>query len=143
MFQMESHGGMYFSMWYGVYDVRSRRLRYASAGHHASYLVSADRATMVPLATRNLVIGAVPTAKFVAAETQVAPASHLYVFSDGVFEVTTADGIQWGLRDFLPLLQAPAAAPGEEAARLYQQVRAVAKPGHLEDDFTALVVTLL
>jgi hypothetical protein len=32
-FPMESHGGMYFTIWYGVYDMDSRRLDYASAGH--------------------------------------------------------------------------------------------------------------
>lgn len=143
MFQMDSHGGLYFSIWYGVYDLRTRVLRYASAGHHASYLVSADRATMEPLRTRNLVIGAMPEAKFSAAECQVAPGSRLYVFSDGCFEVLTPSGAQWELPDFLPLLQQPPSGEGAETRRLYDAVRAAARPGPLDDDFTALAVTFL
>jgi len=38
MFQMENHNGMFFTIWYGVYD-RATELVYASAGHHPAYLV--------------------------------------------------------------------------------------------------------
>ncbi len=141
MFQMDSHDGMYFSMWYGVYDVLTRTLRYASAGHHPSYLVDAARSQSQPLQTRNLVIGAMPGLSFTAASTQVAPGSTLYVFSDGVFEVSTQQGTQWGLPDFLPLLTAPTLPGSTEPERLHQAVRQIAKPGPLEDDFSLLTVT--
>ncbi|GAB2587150.1 hypothetical protein GCM10027034_19380 [Ramlibacter solisilvae] len=143
MFQMDSHDGMYFSIWYGVYDLRSRVLRYASAGHHASYLAGPGRGPLQALKTRNLVIGAMPGAAFHGAEATVPPGSMLYIFSDGVFEVATRSGGQWALPDFLPLLEGPAAPAGQEAGRLYEAVRAVAKPGPLDDDFSLLVVTFL
>lgn len=141
MFQMEAHDGMYFSIWYGVYDVRDRSLRYASGGHHPSCLVSSDRARMDPLRTRNLVIGAMPGLPFASATVQVEPDSSLYVFSDGVFEVLGPGGKQFGLPDFLPLLQQPRAGDGQEAARIEGAVRAMSRPGPLDDDFTLLVVT--
>ena len=31
MFPMESHGSMFFTMWYGVYQLSTRTLRYALA----------------------------------------------------------------------------------------------------------------
>ncbi len=141
MFQMESHDGMYFSMWYGVYDLRSRLLRYASAGHHPSYLASSTRTEIRPLSTRNLVIGAMPGIRFTDASIEVPANSTLYVFSDGVFEVATRDGGQWGLQDFLPLLSAQPPADSSEPARLYAAVREVARPGPLDDDFSMLTVT--
>lgn len=143
MFQMESHGGMYFSIWYGVYQPQTRRLLYASAGHHPSYLAQPSRQEMVPLQTRNLMIGALPEAKFIADSVEVQPGSVLYVFSDGVFEVVTKEGTQWGLRDFLPLLRHPAVPGIGEPERLYRAVQDVARPGALDDDFSMLVVTFV
>lgn len=143
MFQMESHGGMYFSIWYGVYDAGARTLRYSSAGHHPSYLAQPAPEPMRPLQTRNLVIGAWPEAPFVADQTSVAPGSRLYVFSDGVFEVVTKDGTQWGLPDFLPLLDQPADPLLSEPERLYRAVQGVARPGAFDDDFSMLVVTFV
>ncbi len=143
MFQMESHGGMYFSIWYGVYEPQTRRLRYSSAGHHPSYLAQPSRQEMVPLQTRNLMIGALPEAKFVSDSVEVQPGSVLYVFSDGVFEVVTKEGTQWGLQDFLPLLRRPAVAGVGEPERLYRAVQEVARPGALDDDFSMLVVTFV
>jgi serine phosphatase RsbU (regulator of sigma subunit) len=138
MFQMENHDGMFFSMWYGVYDMPTRQLRYASAGHHASYLLGADRAASDALRTRNMVIGAMPPGQaFTAAQCDVPEGGTLYVFSDGVFEVETPDGQQLGLPEFLPLLHAPDAS----ARGMYETVRSRARPGPLEDDFTLLAVT--
>lgn len=143
MFQMDSHGGMFFSIWYGTYDVQSRELNYASAGHHPSYLTNPSREEMRPLQTRNLVIGAMPGVPYVADRVSIEPGSRLYVFSDGVFEVVTKEGTQWGLQDFLPLLQQPADPKLGEPERLYRAVQDVARPGSLDDDFSMLVVTFL
>lgn len=143
MFQMDAHDGMYFTMWYGVYDLRSGGLRFACAGHHASYVVSADRLRVTPLRTRNLVIGAVPARSFASAQAPIEPGSTLYVFSDGVYEVLARDGRQLGLNDFLPLLQQPRADAGGEARRIEARVRAQARPGSFDDDFTLLAVTFV
>jgi sigma-B regulation protein RsbU (phosphoserine phosphatase) len=51
MFPMEDNAGMYFTMWYGVFDTLSRCLDFASAGHHPAYLVAGDRREAVPLKT--------------------------------------------------------------------------------------------
>lgn len=142
MFQMEQHDGMYFSAWYGVYDSASRSLRYASGGHHPSFLISSD-SSVLPLKTRNLVIGAMPDMAYVDAAAAVAPGSRLYIFSDGVFEVTTREGTQWDLDDFLPLLVEQGEGGVTESQRLYSRVKQVARPGPLEDDFSMLVVTFL
>lgn len=144
MFQMDSHDGMYFSIWYGVYDARTRKLCYASGGHHPAYLKSPTDAAgdaILPLQTRNLVIGAMPGVRFTDASVTVEPGSMLYVFSDGVFEVITRDGAQWGLKDFLPLLGAGSGTAASEPARLYAAVQQVARPGPLDDDFSLLTVT--
>lgn len=140
-FQMDEHDGLYFSIWYGVYDTAARVLRYASGGHHPAFIATPGQPGASPLKTRNLIIGAMPGSKFSSEQVTVAPGSRLYVFSDGVFEIETRQGTQWALADVLPLLEGPAEPGVAESERLYRAVRAAARPGPLDDDFSMLVVT--
>lgn len=143
LFQMESHDGLVFSIWYGVFDGRDRRLRYASGGHHPSYLASPDAGSLAPLRTRNLVIGALPEAGFQAAEVEVPAGARLFLFSDGVYELHARDGRAWALADLLPWLAQVPPADEAPARWLQQAVLAQARPGPLEDDFSLLAVTFL
>ena len=60
---------------------------------------------------------------------------------DGVFEIVTRDGIEWGLNDLVPFLQLPHSPDMTESRRLFRDVRQLAQPGGLDDDFTLLVLT--
>jgi serine phosphatase RsbU (regulator of sigma subunit) len=140
MFPMEDHAEMYFTMWYGVYDPWTRELRFASAGHHPAFLIAADREKAVALSVRNGLVGAMPNTVYRSAVASVPPGASLYLFSDGVFEIVTKDGVQWSLNDFLPLLLGPAKAGQDESARLFGEVRDLARPGGLDDDFSLLVL---
>jgi hypothetical protein len=64
MFQMSTHGGLYLTLWYGVYDLETRTLAYCSAGHHPSYLVAQARERAIPLKTGNIMIGATSPFEF-------------------------------------------------------------------------------
>jgi len=141
MFQMEDHAEMYFTIWYGVYEPASRRLDFACAGHHAAYLLGPDRAEATPLATRNLMIGAVPEARYKADSITAPPGASLYVFSDGVFEIVTKEGLQWSLQDFTPLLLSPQVPGLSEGQRLFSAVTEAARPGGFDDDFSLMVLT--
>ncbi|MDP3613053.1 MAG: PP2C family protein-serine/threonine phosphatase, partial [Rubrivivax sp.] len=134
------HGGMFFTIWYGVLELPSRRLRFASAGQHPAYVVGAQGGVPQPLATRNLVIGAMPEAIFDADVAQLQPGDRLYLFSDGVFEIVTQDGQTWTLDEFLPLLGQPLPSGLGEPEHLFKVVRALARPGPLDDDFSILTL---
>ncbi len=143
LFQMNTHGGMYLTLWYGVYDLETRTLRYCSAGHHPSYLVPEARERAIPLRTRNIVIGATPAFEFESASVEVPPGSRLYVFSDGIFEIETKAGEQWGLDHILPLIVEPPVPEMTEPERLLRAIRGHARSPDFEDDFTVLVATFL
>jgi serine phosphatase RsbU (regulator of sigma subunit) len=140
MFQMENHNGMFFSIWYGVYDLAHHMLAFACGGHHPAYLVSADRGEVMALKAAGPLIGIAEDAGFEEASVSVPADATLHLFSDGVFEVEDKQGRQLGLDDFLPLLQQPALAGRNEAQRLYQAVRSYARPGPLDDDYSYLTV---
>jgi serine phosphatase RsbU (regulator of sigma subunit) len=141
MFQMDRHGNMYATLWYGVYDLRNRTLAFCSAGHHPGFLVPPERNMALPLATKNIMIGAVPDYAYKAGSVGVSPDSRLYVFSDGVFEITTRDGKEWGIDDFVPLLLEPVIAAIPEPKRLHRAVLQHTRSALLEDDFSMVVVT--
>jgi sigma-B regulation protein RsbU (phosphoserine phosphatase) len=141
MFQMDDHAGMYFTMWYGVFDPASRRLEFASAGHHPAYLVGAERDGSAALRTRNMMIGAMPDLSYKQEGVQLPEGASIFLFSDGVFEIVTNDGQQWTLQDFLPLLLKPPSPETKECRRLFDEVTSVARPGGFDDDFSIVVLT--
>lgn len=105
-FDMDSQNGMFFTLWYGVYDKSSRELSYASGGHPPAILVSAD-GTSRRLTTNGFIIGGMSPMSFKKASVQIAPGSKLYVFSDGVYEVEKPDGHTMSLDEFAAELPAP------------------------------------
>lgn len=141
LFQMEDHAGLYFTIWYGVYNVRTRALTYASGGHHPAYLVPADRALAIPLRTKSVIIGAMPAMDFRQETVTIAPGASLYVFSDGVYEIIDKDGKQWALDDFVDLILADREDGTAEPDRLYREVSKRAQPHTLDDDFSLVVFT--
>ena len=140
-FPMERHADMYFTVWYGVFDSLTRRLDYAAAGHHAAILLAETRDASLALRTRNPIIGATPGRVYGAATVTVPPGASLYLFSDGVFEIVTHDGIEWGLADFVPIIVAPRDPGYSESRRLYRHVCAMSRTRDLDDDFTLVVLT--
>jgi serine phosphatase RsbU (regulator of sigma subunit) len=143
MFQMDRHAEMYFSIWYGVFDPSTRRLVYASAGHHPSYLRDAVFGSTTALRTRNPVIGARPEGRFEQAETIVPFAAKLYLFSDGLYEVIDRDGKDWGIEDLRQLIEQTPSTTPSEPRHLFDTVRGAARPGPLDDDASIVHVTFL
>ena len=142
MFQMENHGGMLLSLWYGVFDLASHTVVYTSAGHHAAYLVDPERRGTVELDVSNVLIGMMPGYAYRNGEARFAPGSSVYVFSDGVFEIDAVDGQPWGLEDFVALLTAPSQPGKPEAQHLLETVQARTGRKAFEDDFTLVVAAI-
>ncbi len=136
-FQSDRQGGLFFTIWYGVADVAARRLAFACAGQHPAFLAPAGGAPE-PLWVRNPGVGLAPDIAFRTAEVALPPGARLVLFSDGAFEIRTADGAQRGIQDFLPALCAPPVPGLPEAERLLRAARAGARPGPPEDDIAIL-----
>jgi serine phosphatase RsbU (regulator of sigma subunit) len=141
MFQADTDDVPFFSIWGFTYNIGTRLLRYCSAGHHPGFVVRPADGTVTPLNTANPLVGMMPGRTFKAAECVLPAAAMLYLFSDGVFEITSADGKQMTLQDFLPVLQQPCPSLADEPKRIYQRVRAIARPGPLADDLSVVVLS--
>lgn len=134
-FPMEEHNGLLLTLWYFVHHLPTRRLRYASAGHHPSFL-QPPHSPAEPLTQRGPTIGMLPFGRWQIGETTPPPGSRLTIFSDGAFEILPATGTPWTL-DNLRTLVDQHLAPNA----LYQSVRNAARPGPLDDDFSVVAFT--
>jgi sigma-B regulation protein RsbU (phosphoserine phosphatase) len=128
-------------MWYGVYNIADRMLAYATAGHHPAFMLPAGATQTVPLGTRNPSIGIAADRDVISARQPIFAGSSLFLFSDGVFEITDNEGRDWGLDQILSVLPVMATPGGPR--RLYETVRKTARPGPLEDDFSALALRFI
>jgi serine phosphatase RsbU (regulator of sigma subunit) len=137
-FPSDSHGGMYFTIWYGVYNIGERKLTYGTAGHGPAFLVPADRSEPQPVGLANLMIGLLPDQSYDVADQILPPGSTLFVFSDGAYEIETKTNERWELSNFTPLLIEPAVPGLAEPDRVYQGVKQAAAAGPLEDDFSLI-----
>lgn len=143
-FQMDRYSSMYFTMFYGVYNRRTRTLRYANAGHPPAVLVtdlpgSAVQASV--LSNPGFIIGGLPGMTYDELTVDVPERSRLYFFSDGLYEVTRPDGSMMAYEEFVEIL---GQVPRGEAA-LTQAIDAVRRIGQrdvFEDDLSIVEVSL-
>jgi len=141
-FQMDHHQGLCLSMWYGFYDTPARRLTYAAGGHHPGLMVSPDRRHIIPLWTKNPILGALPGQLYSAETIDVPPSWSLYLFSDGAFKVRDAEGKEWDLPDFENLIRIKGPVAPGEPGRILRALHKATR-GALEDDCSILTATFV
>lgn len=138
-FQMEHHNNLYFTMWYGVFDRKTRRLTYASGGHPPALLMTGGSREFQELHTPGLMIGGMPGIEFKAQETVVDGPSKLFFFSDGVYEITKPDGKVLLYQEFAQYLAE--AEPGvSDIARVRDYARTLQGKDAFDDDFSMVMV---
>jgi sigma-B regulation protein RsbU (phosphoserine phosphatase) len=137
-FQMNNQNEKYFTIWYGVYNRVRRQLMYASAGHPPAILVAPtqNNGEAQRLKTPGLPIGMLPEAVFQSNRHEIPSDSSLYIFSDGIFEVSQMNGGSWGLNDFVELLANQ--SPMVELDHILKLVRDISEVETFDDDLSLL-----
>ena len=108
MFLMEKHNNMFFTMWYGVFNKKTREIVYSSGGHPPAILFSGDsleNIEMFELRTPGLVVGGMPNTEYQNQSIKVGKYNKLFLFSDGVFELTLHKRHVHTLGDFVTFLK--------------------------------------
>lgn len=103
IFKMENHNNMFFTLWYGVYNARTRQITYSCAGHPPAILFNGGKVEL--LHDKALAIGAMDDTRYRNQTVTVAPENRLYLFSDGVYEIRDKDGREWDFDSFLDILK--------------------------------------
>jgi sigma-B regulation protein RsbU (phosphoserine phosphatase) len=102
-FPMERQNQLYFTIWYGVYEISTRTLTYAAAGHPPAILLAPGEPPK-PLQGIGLPIGTFEGLDYDSFQTEVPRGSKLYLYSDGVFEVEKKDGGMLPFDEFVAIL---------------------------------------
>jgi sigma-B regulation protein RsbU (phosphoserine phosphatase) len=108
IFQMKNHHNLFFSIWYGVYNIKTRELVFASAGHPPALLFNGavtNESKYIELRTPNLVIGGRPGTSYRSRKVFIVKGAILYIFSDGAYEVACPDGNLWDIGQMWDFLQ--------------------------------------
>jgi sigma-B regulation protein RsbU (phosphoserine phosphatase) len=142
-FQMTQRNDKYFTIWYGVYNTKTRELTYASGGHPPAVLLSsasADVSGLQCLKTPGLPVGMFPEVEYSEEVCAIAPTDRLYIFSDGIYEINQADGEIWGLDNFIELLKDHQSDSGRDLDLLIQRVKQVNPRDYFDDDLSLMEI---
>jgi len=139
-FPMEQQNNRYFTLWYGVYERSTRKLTYSSGGHPPALLFEPGVVAAKKLATRGMMVGGMPTSRYTSQTCDVPVGSRLFVFCDGVYELTLPEGRTYTLDEFAALLgQLPADAPPDLDA-VVARIHQLRGSKELEDDLSLIAI---
>ena len=144
-FQMELHNDMNFTIWYGVYNKKERKIVYSSGGHPPAFLISGkspeDR-RIHELTSRGALIGAFPGIKYNNGEIALAQFNKLFIYSDGVYEISRPGLQDWSLEAFAQYVSDTAKTEDFHLEKIYKDVVAMHGSENLEDDFSIIEMNL-
>jgi sigma-B regulation protein RsbU (phosphoserine phosphatase) len=131
----------FVTLFYGVYDSRTRLLAYTNAGHNPPLVVCGD-GSFARLATGGIVTGIFGEAAYEEGAIVLEPGDRLVLFTDGLTEARSADGDEFE-EDGLLQTVIPRRDAGAQSLvdAIFNKVNAFAG-GRLDDDATAVVAAV-
>ena len=106
-FPMEEQGNLYFTMVYGVLDLKTREFRFVSAGH-PNLVHKPENGEPKLIETADMAIGWVEDTEFEEHSLQLETGDRFYLYSDGVPEAMNHDLDEFGDDRMLDVLRSNA-----------------------------------
>lgn len=127
------------TLFFGSYDDRTRRMRYANCGHCAPLLLRAngELARLDPTAT---MLGAFEDWNCVEEQVSLAPGDTLLLYSDGVTEAANAAGDEFGEERLLRTLRESQASTAADLVRRVVDAVSAFSDASLADDVTVVAL---
>ena len=140
IFQMNDKGENYFTIWYGIYNLETKELVYACAGHPPAILITEHEEDLKieKLESLSIPIGMMPDYEFEDEHYQVPPNTSLYIFSDGIYEIDLTDGNIWCLDSLIDCLADAHKSKTVNLETLIQKARYVNGSHQFSDDVSIL-----
>ena len=131
----------FITAFYGLLDSTCNRLVFTNAGHNSPILARRDGSCM-RLGEGGVPLGLFPDWKYERGEVQLAAGDRLVLFTDGVTEVSGADGEEFGEERLAKvLLENHHLSASDLQARILAEV-AKFSGGRFEDDATLVVLAV-
>lgn len=93
-FAFDKESAQYFTALYGILNPAKGEFRYTSGGHPGPLLISGGKGTLHR--ARPPAVGFIPGAKFKEDALEIKSGDRLYFYTDGIFEISNADGEEFG-----------------------------------------------
>lgn len=142
-FKFDAINQQYFSMIYGLLDLKTQRFCYCSAGHPGPLVFSQGEATILP--SRPPAVGFLPDAQFIEETLELEVGDRLLFYTDGAFEPTDGEDREFGEQRLAKSFTASVHAGGSAKDSL-DAVLAAARDWHgdgpFEDDISLLLAEL-
>ena len=139
---------MFVTMFVGVLDLPTGRLRYCDAGHDAPFIIRGERlevrgeksATALEV-NPHLPIGLFDDTKYTVQEISIQPDNLIFLYTDGLTEAKNAEHKLFGLERIQAVLNTCADNDSEEVLeKITQSVNGFVKLAEQSDDLTMLAI---
>ena len=142
-FQVDAQNEQFFTMLYGVVDMESRKLTYASAGHPGIIYLSDGQPAEV-LQAPSLPIGFISNPQYHQQTLDLNKGDRVFLFSDGLIEARSADARLFGMSKMSDNLAASAGLPIEQTLdNLLEAVRQWTGGNPIDDDVSVMAFEFL
>lgn len=136
LFQMDRHGGNYLTMWYGVYELSSCTMRFASAGAPPAIALSPEQAGVgIELGTDGSPLGMFDDTEYTSDSFLVPPGGRILICSDGAYEDARVNGRRLLWTDFRDLFILMAERPLDDLVEILQ---GLTPDGTFDDDCSVI-----
>ena len=133
---------MFVTLFVGVIDMESGRIRYSNAGHDQPLLIGRD-ISLLPC-DANVPLGVMPEWAFTVQESVVDPGTTIFLYTDGITEAENIQYDQFGIQrveQTARLMQAEdISKPHDIVKRMAEAVHAFVGEAHQSDDLTMLAI---
>lgn len=139
-FQAEPKSGKFFTLIYGILDLRDGEFRYTTAGHPPPLKVGSEGAEVCPLA-RGIPVGMLKEFDFGEARLRLRKGDRLLFYTDGAQEAEAPDEELYELERLLKDLETHRDRSPEDALEaIMQNLRSWCGSETMEDDVTFLML---
>ncbi|QMU99291.1 SpoIIE family protein phosphatase [Borrelia sp. A-FGy1] len=132
---------MFISLWYGVLNIRTKHLRFSSAGAPPAVVInSRDNIFLKTSKTRGMILG-IEKDGYSCEESGffLNRSSHLLLFSDGVYEIENKKNLIMSIDDFCEIIKENTQIMDDFILmHLYESMLSLSKYNKFRDDFSVL-----
>ena len=140
-FTMESQGGKFFTIWYGVYRPSTRELRWSGGGHPPALLFAPASPMPAALDSGGPMPGMIEGLAYETSSVVVPPGARMLLYSDGLYEIRKEDGSAHDCEEFVADMAVGASGGRSPLDVGVARAERLAAGRGYDDDVSALEVT--
>lgn len=130
---------MFVTLFLGVLDLPTGRLRYCNAGHNAPLLIDETEVKMLPC-DANLPVGIMEGRKFSTQEIVVSPGTTIFLYTDGVTEAENMEHAQFQEERMIDVAMQTERQPQVLIERMKDTIHQFVGEAEQNDDMTMLAI---